>query len=306
MGEPLKILVTGANGLVGNLTCRLFNEKTAWKITGTSKSQGKNVDHQADLSDPAEVRRLATLISPDIIIHTASISRTDVCDQNREQCYAINVGSTKNLVGVFPQARFIYFSTYAVYNTPDGHCTEECHLSPLNYYIQTKVEGESVVRETKDFVIVRPSVIFGYLGHDQKSRNYFMQLLDNIRNKRVMKSPRDQYCNPVLVDEVVGILLRIVETGAHGIFNIGSNEDISKFEFNLLLMKRFGFDLSLLTGIDSRALDVKRPSAGTISSRKVQDALQYVIPPLQGMIENLYQKNHEDVSRYVNPHHECF
>ena len=300
MDNARTILVTGANGLVGYRTCEYLKGNTSWNIIGTSRSPGTHVDHQIDLADDSDVKRLGSLIRPDVIIHTASISRTDECEKARDNCHKINVGSTVNLVKAFPAATFVYFSTYAVYNTLDGRCDESCILSPLNYYIRTKIESESIINKTRDFVIIRPSVIFGYVDYEQKSKNYFMQLIDNIKNGREMKSPKDHYCNPVLADVVVEVLFRIVDQRISGVFNLGSNEDISKFEFNNLLMKRFDLDRSLLTGIDSKNLDVQRPSVGTISSEKIQETLGFTIPPLGEMIENLYKRSSIDVQKYIS------
>lgn len=299
MDDSLTILVTGSNGLVGYQICEYLRKNTPWTLIGTSQSSGKHVHYQVDLSDSNQVQELRSSISPDLVIHAASISRTDICDKDKERCHAINVGSTENLIKAFPTSKFIYFSTYAVYNTEQGHCDEECPCSPLNYYIQTKIEGESFIKKTRDFVILRPSVIFGFVGYEQKSKNYFMQLIENIKQNKEMRSPKDQYINPIVVDQVVEAVYRIITRNGSGIFNLGSNEGISKFEFNLLLMKKFRFDTSLLTGIDSQTMEVKRPSIGTISSKKIQDTLHYTIIPLQEMIENLAVKDGMSIQKYL-------
>lgn len=299
MGEEKTILITGANGLVGHRACGYLRKTTPGKIIGTSRGEGVNVDLVSNLTDPADVDRIRTTTHPDIIIHTAAISRTDVCEQKQELCFETNVTATANLCEAFPEAKFIFFSTYAVYNTPVGRCDEECITCASNYYIKTKLEAEEHVTKLADHVILRPSVIFGYVNHHQNSKNYFMQLLANIRMKKVMQSPKDQLFNPIHVDIVVEILKRIIESDVCGTFNIGSNEDISKFEFNRHIMEKFGFNSEYLEGIDSKLLTVKRPTIGTISSAKVQRELHYEIPPLEKMIDALYTTSNKDVNRYL-------
>lgn len=299
MGEEKTILITGANGLVGHRACEFLRRETPWTIIGTSRREGGSVDLVANLTDPSDVDNICNSIHPDIIIHTAAISRTDVCEQEQKLCYETNVIATANLCKAFPEAKFIFFSTYAVYNTPHGRCDEECETSASNYYIQTKLDAEEHVQKMDGYVILRPSVIFGYVQHLQDSKNYFMQLLANIRMKKVMQSPKDQYFNPIHVDIVVEILKRIIESDVCGTFNIGSNEEISKFEFNRTIMERFGFNHGYLEGIDSKLLAVKRPAIGTISSAKIQRELLYEIPPLEKMIDTLYTTSREDVKRYL-------
>ncbi len=301
MDDMKTVLITGATGLVGCRAYEYLHAKTPGNIVGTSRSSGTCVDLAADLTDISAVEELSSLCRPDAIIHTAAISRTDACEKNRELCYATNVATTRNLVEVFPETRFVYFSTYAVYDTPEGGCREECETRAANYYIQTKLLGEDCVQHLSNAVILRPSVIFGFLDHKQASKNYVMQLLDNIRQGKVTRSPREQYFNPVWVDVVVEILRRILDADVSGIYNVGSNESISKYAFNRLIMDRFELDPNFLEGIDSVSLDVKRPSMGTISSSKVQEELGYRVPPLTEMVNALYATSAGNVARYLAP-----
>lgn len=285
-----KILITGTTGLVGNeLYNLLIENQPAHTVIGTSRRPGPSVDIVADLSKPADVEKIRDIIRPDIIIHTAAISKTDYCEKNPDLCRSANVTSTRNLHALFPNAWILYFSTYAVYNTPQGGCDESCAVVPTNQYIRTKIESEEILRKHDRTTILRPSVIFGYLDFERESKNYFMQLLENVRNKRVMKSPVDQYFNPIYSREVATIVCRLIQKRCTGIYNIGSNEDISKYDFNRLIIRRFGFDEHYLEGIESHTLDVVRPNNGTISVQHIQKTLGYTIPPLSEMINNLYQ-----------------
>lgn len=283
-----RVLITGTGGFVGDRLCEYLKTETDWDICGTSRSNGKNVDQIVNLTRKEEVDELKSLFPVDSIIHTAAIARTDECQKNRELCYNTNVVSTKNLLSAFGSVKFVLFSTYAVYNTIEGNCGEFDPVSPTNYYIETKLLSEQLTSAHSDSIIFRPSVIFGYTTIDRASKNYFMQLVDNIRNQRVMKSPVDQSFNPVHVDVICEIIRLAITHDIKGIFNIGSNESISKFEFNKKIMKRFGFDEKYLTGILSQSLEVLRPNNGTVSSRAIQTALNYTIPSLDEMIERLH------------------
>jgi len=289
MAEPVKrILITGTTGLVGYRLFDFLRCHTDWEIIGTSRSLGDHCDYIIDLTDSESVRTLKKIGSVDAIVHTAAISKTDECEKNKEACHAANVLSTQHLLSAFKDSKFVYFSTYAVYNTPEGNCDESATISPTNYYIGTKISGESLMKSSRFPIIFRPSVIFGFTPFERSSKNYFMQLIDNIRNNKVTKSPIDQYFNPVHVDTVAEITYRAIENNITGVYNIGSNENISKYEFNRKIMARFSFDQKCLEGVTSQSLIVNRPNNGTISSRLLQETLHYNIPALDQMIENLY------------------
>ena len=123
---PRTILITGTTGLVGHYLYKIFKASNGENILGTSRSPGSFVDNRVDLTNRYEVAELAQTVPADVIVHTAAISKTDVCQENKERCYKANVESTKNLISAFPHSKFIYFSTYAVYNTPEGKCTGVC------------------------------------------------------------------------------------------------------------------------------------------------------------------------------------
>jgi len=283
-----KILITGTTGLVGHRLYSYLSEYTDREISGTSRSTGECVDYIADLTDQNSVHKLQDQCDPDVVIHAAAMSKTDTCENQKEQCYAANVISTKNLAEAFSGSKFIYFSTYAVYNTREGNCDESCTTDPANYYIQTKIESEQYVSTLSDDIILRPSVMFGYTPFDRETKNYFMYLLDNIKNKKITRSPCDQFFNPVYVDVVARIINLAIEQDIRGTYNIGSNENISKYDFNRMIIERFGLDERYLEGIESTLLAVDRPNNGTISASRIQDVLNYQIPPIKDMIDALY------------------
>jgi dTDP-4-dehydrorhamnose reductase len=289
MADPAKrILITGATGLVGSRLFDFLRRHTDWEIIGTSRSAGDHSDHVVDLTDNGRVNTLKELEPVDVIVHTAAISKTDECEKNKEACYAANVLSTQNLLSAFKDSKLVYFSTYAVYNVPEGNCKESAPVSPTNYYIGTKISGEALVKNSRSPVIFRPSVIFGFTPFERSGKNYFMQLIDNIRNNKITRSPVDQYFNPVHVDTVAEITCRALENNITGVYNIGSNENISKYEFNRKIMAKFSLDQKYLEGVTSQSLAVTRPNNGTISSGLVQETLHYDIPDLDQMIDNLF------------------
>jgi dTDP-4-dehydrorhamnose reductase len=288
-----RVLITGTTGLVGHRLVEYLRSITDWEIIGTSRSAGGYVDFIVDLTDPDSVENLGKIVPADVVIHTAAISKTDVCEKNKERCYTANVNSTKNLISAYKNSKIIYFSTYAVYNTLEGKCDETIPASKTNYYIETKILCEDLLKKSPTAVIFRPSVIFGYTKFERESKNYFMQLLENINNNQVTRSPVDQFFNPIHVDVISEITKKVIEQNIKGIFNLGSNEDISKYEFNKKIIDKFQLAEQLLEGIKSQSLEVSRPNNGTISSRHLQNTLGYKIPELDQMIEMLYQSTYK-------------
>jgi len=290
-----KILITGVTGFTGYKLYNFLKKSQNWVVKGVGRGPGENVDFVCDLTDSESLIGVKDRFSPDVVVHLAAMARTDICENNPEECYAANVISTRNLAEVFPDSKFIYFSTYAVYNTKEGNCDESCEISHTNHYIKTKIEAEKHVRILDDYIILRPSVIFGYMPLEIKTRNYFMQLLDMVRNRKTMRSPADQFFNPILVDVVAEIVKASIEKNISGTFNIGSNENVSKYDFNRMVMERFGFDQKYLEPAVPESDAVLRPVNGTVSSRRIQSELLFKIPGISEMIDSLYNEIKDDL-----------
>ena len=283
------ILVTGVTGFVG-YTLTNYLKNNGCDVIGVSRSAGKCVDFTADLTNIESVKEIRSKYDPDVIIHLAAMARTDECEKNPEESYKVNVISTKNLAETFSDKKFVFFSTYAVYNTPEGNCDELCDVKATNQYISTKIDAEKHVVPLSNYLIFRPSVIFGYMPETTRTNNYFMQLLNMVKTKTTMRSPADQYFNPILVDYVCEIILLSLKNDLRGIYNLGASDSVSKYEFNEMVLSKFGFDKKYLEKAVPSKNDVIRPSVGTISSAKIMADLSYNIPSVRDMISVLYDK----------------
>lgn len=261
-------------------------------VFGTSRRSGSTTDEMGDITDPKFIRRLhAVLPHMDCVVHTAAMARTSDCEKNKERCRGINVDATVNLDNAFKSSKFIFFSTYAVYDGIHGDHTEgDCITvhDPANTYIATKITADQIMSTRRDGVVLRPSAMFGY---DMEHKgNYFTQLLDKVQKGEVMKSPKDQFFNPVHVHYVCEIVGRIIDRDLRGVYNIGCPEAESKYGFNKEVMQKLDMPLSLLVGVEGDSDGIPRPDCQTIFSHKIQRDADYIIPSLDHMIDRLHKE----------------
>ena len=290
--QPMKILVTGATGFVGYHLVNYLREY-GHDVIGICHRKSDDSDCiSAELTDSDSITNLHDKYRPNVIIHLAAMARTDTCEKYLDESYESNVTITKNLVNAFWDAKFVFFSTYAVYNNSEGNSVESSALSPTNQYIYTKIEAEKQVYLHKNHIIFRPSVIYGYMPKQTTSDNYFMQLIKLLEAKKVLNSPNDQYFNPIYVKVVCEIIRLAIEKDINGIYNLGSPDSLSKYEFNKRIINQFCFDKNCLKIAVPTDNDVIRPSNGTISSEKIENTLSINIPSVDEMIRSL----HDEVS----------
>ena len=87
----MKVLITGANGLLGQHLVKCLIESTDYSITATGKgvsrlpffSSNRYDYFPLDITDGVEVNTFIAENSPNIIIHTAAITQVDDCEKIR-------------------------------------------------------------------------------------------------------------------------------------------------------------------------------------------------------------------------------
>ena len=104
----MKILITGSFGMLGQYFYKIL--KNNYQIYLTSKRT--NRDNFANylsidfLNFSKENKNLIkNFVTPDLIIHCASLTNVDLCEKEKEKAFVINCESTKILIDVFK--RFI-------------------------------------------------------------------------------------------------------------------------------------------------------------------------------------------------------
>src|SRR3990167_5199131 len=107
----MKILVTGAKGMMGSDLIKVLSQKKEYNLTGATRSD-------FDITDYSQTLQFLKDKRPDIVIHAAAYTKVDDCENNRETAFNVNVTGTKNVVEGCREigAKLIYISTDYIFN----------------------------------------------------------------------------------------------------------------------------------------------------------------------------------------------
>lgn len=236
----MKVFVTGVGGQLGydviNELKRRGHEAIGSDIT-------ESADIQLDITDKTAVERVLTEIKPDAVIHCAAWTAVDAAEEedNKEKVYAVNVIGTRNIAEVCKQlgCKMIYISTDYVFNGQgikpwQADCKD---FAPLNYYGQTKLEGELAVAELLDkFFIVRIAWVFGLNG-----KNFIKTMINVGKKYDTVRVVNDQIGTPTYTYDLARLLVDMVETDKYGYYH-ATNEGgyISWYDFCCEFYKQYG------------------------------------------------------------------
>jgi dTDP-4-dehydrorhamnose reductase len=273
----VKILVTGASGLVGRELCYVA-EKEGHKVYSAYHKVKPEFGEaiELDITSRESVRKAVLAIRPDCIVHLAALTDVDRCEIEKEEARRINAYSTELIAKeANAQSTFlIYVSTDYVFDGKKGLYGEEDNPEPINYYATTKLMGEHSVRDfAAEWCIARTSTPFGR----HPNRISFPQfVIERLSKGQEIKVVEDQYTSPTSTNNLAHMLLEIAKRRINGYVHVSGATRISRLELALLVAERRGLGKESITAVpmDSMGWRAKRPRDSSLSVKKATSLLK--------------------------------
>jgi dTDP-4-dehydrorhamnose reductase len=273
----MKILVTGASGLLGHKVVQLAIEKghEVYALYNEHTiSLGAPI--KLDLTDSERLRKAICELKPDAIIHTAAYTDVDGCEVNRELAWKVNAEATKHIAKASASigSHLTYVSTDYVFDGEKGLYSEDDIPNPVSYYGYTKLKGEEFINEhAADWCIARTSVIYGWAPAGKQ--NFATWLINNLNQRRELKVLIDQYVSPTLNTNLAEMLIEIAERKITGTLHTAGAERICRHEFALKLVEIFNLDAGLIKSakMDEIPWEAKRPKDSSLNVSKALSIL---------------------------------
>jgi dTDP-4-dehydrorhamnose reductase len=267
----VKILITGANGLVGQTLVSRIQSVPDFQFLATSVSDCriKGIDQscfsQMDITAPDQVDRVFREFQPDAVIHCAAMTQVDPCELNPELCDLVNIRGTQLAARAAEAcgARFIYLSTDFVFDGLNGPYREDDPPNPVSVYGWSKLQGEYITRSLGvPWAIVRTILVYGITPAMNRS-NLVTWVRDSLISHKPIRVVDDHFRMPTLADDLADGILRIIKNEKTGIYHLSGPEMTSVLEFSLRIARFFNLDESLISPVHAESLNQpgRRPAA---------------------------------------------
>lgn len=283
----MKVFVTGVSGQLGY---DVMNELKKRNYCCIGADIVGSADIQLDITDKTDVKNVLTQIKPDAVIHCAAWTAVDAAEdeENKDQVFAVNVTGTKNISEVCKDldCKMLYISTDYVFS---GQGTEpwrtDCiDFMPLNYYGQTKLQGEyAVAKILKKFFIVRIAWVFGLNG-----KNFINTMINIGKKNDTVRVVNDQIGTPTYTFDLARLLVDMVETDKYGFYH-ATNEGgyISWYDFCCEFYKQYGLKTTLIpvTTEEYGSTKAARPINSRLDKEKLKKCGFTPLPEWQDAIK---------------------
>lgn len=233
----MRIAITGATGLFGYGLGRVFSE--AHEVAALGRAD-------ADLTRGEEAEARLAALGPELILHAAAIADVDLCEENPELAWLVNVEGTRHVARAARKigAGLVYISTDAVFDgAKRAPYLETDPVCPLSEYGRTKVAAESIVRELAEHWIIRVSVLFG-----PGKTNFVEKALRRIAAGEPAVAASDQLGAATYTLDAARAIRALVERGARGTFHVTNQGQCTREELAREAARLAGLDPGLVVG----------------------------------------------------------
>jgi dTDP-4-dehydrorhamnose reductase len=253
----MKILVTGANGMLARATiahCKAIGDEV---IALTRR--------ELDISDRTAVFSFFEENEFDAVINCAAYTDVDGSETDVERCYAANALGVENLALAARKHDRVFLTVstdYVFDGTKSGFYTQRDTPNPQGVYARSKLEGEIRARNAyARSIIVRSGWIYGEGGN-----NFLSVLPKLLQGGKPVKAINDLFGTPTSAVDLAKRMRELLELDLPLIFHVvNKSEGASYAEFARKVCKIAGLDENLIEEVPASSL--KRPAPRPRNSR---------------------------------------
>ena len=297
-----RILITGANGLLGQELVRQLSADVAYDVLATGlNSRPQQVADvsfgyvRMDICDVEAVRRIVEDFAPHCVVNCAAMTQVDRCEEERDQCWRVNARGVRNLARACRSvgSRLVQLSTDFVFDGTQGLYREIDRPSPINFYGKAKLGGENAAREAgmEKWTIVRTNVVYGLSGGTPRSD--FVQWIQScLEAEQSVQVFTDQWRTPTYTFDLAQGIESLVRYGKSGIYHLSGREYVSMYEFALAIADAFALDSTLVQPANAATLRqrAQRPSRTGLVILKAETEINYRPLSMSAALRHLYQR----------------
>jgi len=265
-----KLFIFGVGSLTGSKLAILA--KNDFEVFGSFNLRCPNLDFiksaQLDIKNFKKAKELLSTTNPDFVVNTCAINNVDYCENHREESKLINTDFVENIVNVVDSlgSKLIHLSSDSVFDgKKELPYVEEDFPKPINFYGYTKMLSEQYVLKNTKNLIVRVSVLYGWLikslqdkpSSSMKAENFGMWVIKKLIAQENIKIITDEYSSPIIADDFANVILHLIKGNYAGIYHAAPPIKINRYEFALEIAKKLDLNSNLILPVTAKELGRK-------------------------------------------------
>lgn len=281
----MKILVTGANGQLGN-------EMRALAAEGSSHTYLFTDVQELDICDEQAVCSFVRENAVEVIVNCAAYTAVDKAEDNPELCDRLNHLAPGYLAAAAEAcgAALVQVSTDYVFDGT-GHLpyTEEMTPCPNSVYGRTKLAGEEeAMRCCSRTMIVRTAWLYSTFGN-----NFVKTMLRLGRERDRLGVVFDQIGTPTYARDLARAIQTAIDQGVvPGIYHFSNEGVCSWYDFTVAIHRLAGISTCHVSPLHTDEYPAKapRPAYSVLDKTKIKRTYGIVIPHWEESLQECVEK----------------
>lgn len=281
----MKILVTGANGQLGN-------EMRALAAEGSSHTYLFTDVQELDICDEQAVCSFVRENAVEVIVNCAAYTAVDKAEDNPELCDRLNHLAPGYLAAAAEAcgAALVQVSTDYVFDGT-GHLpyTEEMTPCPNSVYGRTKLAGEEeAMRRCSRTMIVRTAWLYSTFGN-----NFVKTMLRLGRERDRLGVVFDQIGTPTYARDLARAIQTAIDRGiVPGIYHFSNEGVCSWYDFTVAIHRLAGISTCHVSPLHTDEYPAKapRPAYSVLDKTKIKRTYGIVIPHWEESLQECVEK----------------
>ena len=288
----MNILVTGANGQLGNEIRIVANESSDTYIyTDVVEIEGLKTT-LLDITSLDSVRKIVKENDVECIINCAAYTNVDKAETDEAMCELLNAKAVDNLAiamkevnGILVHVSTDYVFGGDLYNTP---CKEDQKGTPTGVYGKTKLQGErNILLSGCHHIIIRTAWLYSEFG-----KNFLKTMLNLTASKPELKVVFDQVGTPTYAYDLAAAIYKIVSErrykGNDGVYHYSNEGVCSWYDFTKMIAEYAGHTKCDIHPCHSEEFPspVKRPAYSVLDKTKIKTTFGVEIPYWTDSLKN--------------------
>lgn len=270
----MRILITGANGQLGNEMRRLGAvSPNEYLFTDVA---------ELDITDKAAVAEFVKSNNVEIIVNCAAYTNVDKAEDDEATAELINATAVRNLAEAVKavDGTLFHVSTDYVFgsegNTPR---TEDMPTNPLGVYGKTKLHGEQAIAEVgAKAIIIRTAWLYSEFGN-----NFLKTMLRLTAEKESLNVVFDQVGSPTYAGDLALAIFSIIEGGVYagneGVYHFSNEGVCSWYDFATEIAAAAGHECVVMPCHSNEfPSKVTRPPFSVLDKTKIKTTFGIEIP----------------------------
>jgi dTDP-4-dehydrorhamnose reductase len=265
----LKILITGANGMLGTAIKAALQEQELFCFSSK----------ELDISCSFQLDQKVKNIRPDYIINCAAYTAVDLAETEEEKAFKINALAVQKMAQISKQykATFIHFSTDYVFkgDAATPYVIDQ-ETDPINVYGASKLAGEKAIAQIDGkHYIFRVSWLYAPHG-----KNFFKWVAGTeIKELNIVDS---QTGSPTSALDVAAFIHHVLKNDptAYGAYHFTNQGAWTWFDFAQAINNKLDLGKKITPVADFKTA-AKRPAYSVMDCHRTEEVFGYKIPTVE-------------------------